>query len=348
LIRTNTLLHKTSASFDTTILELQFRRHHTRTPVRRRLLCSSLPSHLPYLLSVTELVAALSSHCRLLLMSFTSLALFLSLVSLKMCSNFTIKKDHERFFWKAYKYMTSKRLSQMLWDVRNGIDKEHEWILPTHKKTKELGRIPTHEEVFNELHTRKGDKSKWVDKRSQDTHNRFKERLAELQAQHAEAQAQGIDLPPIDEDAVWEEVCGDTKKNRVYDKGAFFSESDFRFATGRPSSPDQTSGLQEEINKLNKEIHRVTQQTDERIIKLLDTRLAPLEKSSKKLEKFQRAAEKAKKARLKQKEWNEAYANYYKKIKASNSSNAIPPPPPPMESDEEYDDEDEDDTEDYS
>ncbi|MED6186525.1 hypothetical protein PIB30_067517 [Stylosanthes scabra] len=104
----------------------------------------------------------------------------------------------------------------MLWDVRNGIDKEHEWILPAHKKvldnywetdpkwknrskkpkenrlsvaggflhcggsvtqastidrmTKELGRIPTHEEVFIELHTRKGDKSKWVDKHSQDTH----------------------------------------------------------------------------------------------------------------------------------------------------------------------------------
>ncbi|MED6180240.1 hypothetical protein PIB30_008434 [Stylosanthes scabra] len=126
--------------------------------------------------------------------------------------------------------------------------------------------------------------------------NRFKERLVELRAQHGEAQAQGIDLPPIDEDVVWEEVC------------------------------------------------------DERIIKLLDTHLAPLEKSSKKLEKIQRAAEKAKKARLKHKEWNEAYANYYKKTKASSSSKAIPPPPPPppMESDEEHDDdEDEDDTEDY-
>ncbi|MED6110929.1 hypothetical protein PIB30_047604 [Stylosanthes scabra] len=174
----------------------------------------------------------------------------------------------------------------MLWDVRNGV-----------------GSYTYHEEVIIELHTRKGDKSKWVDKRSQDTHNSFKERLAELRAQHAETQAQGIDLPPIDEDAVWEEVCSGTKKNRVYGKGAFFSEYSFKSETtssysetGRPSSPDQTSHLQEEINKLNEEIKCVTQQTDERIIKLLDTRLDPLEKSSKKLEKIQQAA---KKARLK-------------------------------------------------
>ncbi|MED6132960.1 hypothetical protein PIB30_023677 [Stylosanthes scabra] len=156
-------------------------------------------------------------------------------------SNLTIKKDHERYFWKVYKYRTSKRLSQMLWDVHNGVGS---YTYP----------------------------SGWT-KRSQDTHNRFKERLDELRAQHAEAQAQGIDLPPIDEDTVWEEVCGGTKKNRVYDKGAFFSEYPFKSGTtssysetGRPSSLDQTSHLQEEINKLNEEILRVTQQTDERII----------------------------------------------------------------------------------
>ncbi|RYR19265.1 hypothetical protein Ahy_B03g064000 [Arachis hypogaea] len=38
---------------------------------------------------------------------------------------------------------------------------------------KQLGRTPTHEEVFKETHTLKSDKSKWVDKRSQDTHVRY-------------------------------------------------------------------------------------------------------------------------------------------------------------------------------
>ncbi|KAL4344712.1 hypothetical protein AHAS_Ahas11G0205800 [Arachis hypogaea] len=38
---------------------------------------------------------------------------------------------------------------------------------------RQLSRTPTHEEVFKESHTLKSDKSKWVDKRSQDTHVRY-------------------------------------------------------------------------------------------------------------------------------------------------------------------------------
>ncbi|QHN97211.1 uncharacterized protein DS421_18g625460 [Arachis hypogaea] len=110
------------------------------------------------------------------------------------------------------------------------------------------------------------------------------------------------------------------------------------------------------IHNLNEELfQRVTQQTDERISKLLDTRLAPLEKTQKKLEKLERAIGKAKKEKLKHKRWNEAYVSYYKKVRASSSSTTapLPPPPPPpppsISSDEDYDDDgDEDDTEDYS
>ncbi|RYR57395.1 uncharacterized protein [Arachis hypogaea] len=226
---------------------------------------------------------------------------------------------------------------------------------------KQLDRTPTHEEVFKETHTLKSDKSKWVDKRSQDTHEKFIKKLAEVQAQHVEAQAQGMELPPIDEDLIWEEVCGGQKKNRVYGKGAFFSSSiksrttsansvSGRASTNQNSVPD----LREQIHNLNEELfQRVTQQTDERISKLLDTRLAPLEKTQKKLEKLERAIEKAKKEKLKQKRWNEAYVSYYKKVRASSSSTTAPPPPPPpppsISSDEDYDDDgDEDDTEDYS
>ncbi|RYR58156.1 uncharacterized protein [Arachis hypogaea] len=226
---------------------------------------------------------------------------------------------------------------------------------------KQLDRTPTHEEVFKETHTLKSDKSKWVDKRSQDTHEKFIKKLAEVQAQHVEAQAQGMELPPIDEDLIWEEVCGGQKKNRVYGKGAFFSSSiksrttsansvSGRASTNQNSVPD----LREQIHNLNEELfQRVTQQTDERISKLLDTRLAPLEKTQKKLEKLERAIEKAKKEKLKQKRWNEAYVSYYKKVRTSSSSTTAPPPPPPpppsISSDEDYDDDgDEDDTEDYS
>ncbi|QHO23896.1 uncharacterized protein [Arachis hypogaea] len=168
-------------------------------------------------------------------------------------------------------------------------------------------------------------------------------------------------LQPIDEDLIWEEVCGGQKKNRVYGKGSFFASSIKSGTTSAnsvsrraPRNQNSVPNLREQIHNLNEELfQRVTQQTDERISKLLDTRLAPLEKTQKKLEKLERAIGKAKKEKLKQKRWNEAYVSYYEKVRASSSSSAVPlpppPPPPSMSSDEGYDDdEDEDDTEDYS
>ncbi|XP_072084587.1 uncharacterized protein [Arachis hypogaea] len=199
-------------------------------------------------------------------------------------SHFLIDDDDEEFFWKAFKYRTSKRFSQMMSDIREGVDTTHEWLIPAYKKVlekywetdekwknirkkarenrasllggsvhcggsiplsstiermkKQLDRTPTHEEVFKETHTLKSDKSKWVDKRSQDTHEKFIKKLAEVQAQHVEAQAQGMELPPIDEDLIWEEVCGGQKKNRVYGKGAFFSSS----IKSRTTSANSVSG----------------------------------------------------------------------------------------------------------
>ncbi|RYR03787.1 hypothetical protein Ahy_B06g083101 [Arachis hypogaea] len=137
-------------------------------------------------------------------------------------SHFFIDDDDEEFFWRAFKYRTSKRFSQMMSDIREGVDTTHEWLIPAYKKVlekywktdekwknirkkarenrasllggsvhcggsiplsstiermkKQLDRTPTHEEVFKETHTLKSDKSKWVDKCSQDTHAK-KEKL---------------------------------------------------------------------------------------------------------------------------------------------------------------------------
>ncbi|RYR26772.1 hypothetical protein Ahy_B02g061073 [Arachis hypogaea] len=231
-------------------------------------------------------------------------------------SHFLIDHDDDEFFWRAFKYRTSKRFSQIMSDIHEGVDTTHEWLIPAYKK---LGRTPTHEEVFKETQTLKSDKSKWVDKRSQDTHVRYSinekfiKKLAEVQAQHAEVQAQGMELQPIDEDLIWEEVCGGQKKNRVYEKESFFSSSIKSGTTSANSSTKNQNfvpDLREQIHNLNEEIFQcVTQQTDERISKLLDTRLAPLEKTQKKLEKLERTIGKAKKEKLKQKRWNEAYVS---------------------------------------
>ncbi|MED6163987.1 hypothetical protein PIB30_085226 [Stylosanthes scabra] len=79
------------------------------------------------------------------------------------------------------------------------------------RMTKELDRIPTLRRFsLNSTHAKVIKASGWTSALKTPM---FKERLVELQAQHAQAQAQGIDLPPIDEDVIWEEVCGGIKKN---------------------------------------------------------------------------------------------------------------------------------------
>ncbi|XP_052118992.1 uncharacterized protein LOC107493660 [Arachis duranensis] len=49
-------------------------------------------------------------------------------------SHFLIDDDDEEFFWKAFKYRTSKRFSQMMSDIREGVDTTHEWLIPAYKK----------------------------------------------------------------------------------------------------------------------------------------------------------------------------------------------------------------------
>ncbi|RYR62568.1 hypothetical protein Ahy_A04g020248 [Arachis hypogaea] len=232
--------------------------------------------------------------------------------------------DDDEFFWRAFKYKTSKRFSQMMSDIHEGVDTTHEWLISAYKKVlerkkarenrasllggfvhcggsiplsatiermkKQLGHTPTHEKIFKETNTLKSDMSKWVDKRSQDAHVRYSINVklmymlpleylcTHIHTQHVEAQAQGMELPPIDEDLIWEEVCGGKKKNRIYRKVAFFSSS----TKSRTTSANSVSG----------------------------------------------------------------------RVRASSSSSAVPllppPPPPSISSDEDYDDEDEDSTEDYS
>ncbi|MED6201787.1 hypothetical protein PIB30_098530 [Stylosanthes scabra] len=83
----------------------------------------------------------------------------------------------------------------------------------------ELGRTPTHSEVFARTHPRKEDQL-WVDKRSADVNEAF---LAELKRLHAERQAlmeAGCpEPPPIDEGALWTRFVGGRKRGRIYGMG---------------------------------------------------------------------------------------------------------------------------------
>ncbi|QHO41657.1 uncharacterized protein DS421_5g147650 [Arachis hypogaea] len=52
-------------------------------------------------------------------------------------SHFLIDDDDDEFFWRAFKYRTSKRFSQMMSDIREGVDTTHEWLIPAYKKVLE-------------------------------------------------------------------------------------------------------------------------------------------------------------------------------------------------------------------
>ncbi|KAL1299879.1 hypothetical protein AAHE18_18G139200 [Arachis hypogaea] len=52
-------------------------------------------------------------------------------------SHFLIDDDDDEFFWRTFKYRTSKRFSQMMSDIREGVDTTHEWLIPAYKKVLE-------------------------------------------------------------------------------------------------------------------------------------------------------------------------------------------------------------------
>ncbi|MED6154619.1 hypothetical protein PIB30_114340, partial [Stylosanthes scabra] len=87
------------------------------------------------------------------------------------------------------------------------------------ESTLELGRTPTHSEVFARTHTRKEDRS-WVDKRAEDVNEAFLAELNRLQAERqALIEAGCPEPPPIDEGALLTRFAGGRKRGRIYGMG---------------------------------------------------------------------------------------------------------------------------------
>ncbi|MED6141223.1 hypothetical protein PIB30_101127 [Stylosanthes scabra] len=92
--------------------------------------------------------------------------------------------------------------------------------------TVELGRTPTHSEVFVRTHTRKEDQL-WVDKRSADVNEAFLAELKRLQAEHQALMEAGCPKPPpIDEGALWTRFAGGRKRGRIYGMGGDFTAAE--------------------------------------------------------------------------------------------------------------------------
>ncbi|MED6152991.1 hypothetical protein PIB30_097292, partial [Stylosanthes scabra] len=141
------------------------------------------------------------------------------------------------------------------------------------RMTAELGRTPTHSEVFARTHTRKEDQL-WVDKRSADVNEAFLAELKRLQAERQALMEAGCpEPPPIDEAALWTRFAGGRKTGRIYGMGVvpshqypplFPDDEDADTASGPPD-------LRERVVLLNREISQQAEANARRVAALEST-----------------------------------------------------------------------------
>ncbi|MED6215418.1 hypothetical protein PIB30_113466, partial [Stylosanthes scabra] len=135
--------------------------------------------------------------------------------------------------------------------------------------TLELGRTPTHSEVFARTHTRKENRS-WVDKRAEDVNEAFLAELNRLQAERqALIEAGCPEPPPIDEGALWTRFAGGRKRGRIYGMGVVPShQHPPLFPDDEDADTASTPDLRERVVMLNREISQQAEANARRVAAL--------------------------------------------------------------------------------
>ncbi|MED6191056.1 hypothetical protein PIB30_112262, partial [Stylosanthes scabra] len=182
--------------------------------------------------------------------------------------------------------------------------------------TLELGRTPTHSEVFARTHTRKEDRS-WVDKRAEDVNEAFIAELNRLQAERqALIEAGCPEPPPIDEGALWTRFAGGRKRGRIYGMGVVPShQHPPLFPDDEDANTASAPDLRERVVMLNREISQQAEANARRVAALESTVQSQSQEVS---------------------DLRKAYADVYNlltQMRSGGSSSAtlsdLPPPPPP-------------------
>ncbi|MED6152993.1 hypothetical protein PIB30_097310 [Stylosanthes scabra] len=135
-------------------------------------------------------------------------------------SFFRLQRRYEGRIYSSWRQRAAKRLCDLFHEIRNK-GAPHPWIRDDlwDQLTVELGRTPTHSEVFERTHTRKEDQL-WVDKRSAEVNEAFLAELKRLQAERQALMEAGCpEPPPIDEAALWTRFAGGRKRGRIYGMG---------------------------------------------------------------------------------------------------------------------------------
>ncbi|MED6153936.1 hypothetical protein PIB30_107008 [Stylosanthes scabra] len=140
------------------------------------------------------------------------------------------------------------------------------------RMTVELGRTPTHSEVFERTHTRKEDQL-WVDKRSADVNEAFLAELKRLQAERQALMEAGCpEPPPIDEAALWTRFAGGRKRGRIYGMGVVPShQHPPLFPDDEDADTASAPDLRERVVMLNREISQQAEANARRVAALEST-----------------------------------------------------------------------------
>ncbi|XP_072066563.1 uncharacterized protein [Arachis hypogaea] len=190
-----------------------------------------------------------------------------------------------------------------------------------------LGRQSRMDEFFEHTHTRKEDRTQWVDEHSQKTKDIFQECMFQAeQERQAAIEAGVIDPPPVSEKSIWIETLGGKRRGRVYGMGEVRNSSMVRPRVDGPTTTTSADvlDLRERIIILNREVEqhaakyreledhyqrekREWQQTVESLREDLNTSNSQMDQFSHQLSSL---------------------TEYVRAMGPSSSGSRVPPPPP--------------------
>ncbi|XP_025650189.1 uncharacterized protein [Arachis hypogaea] len=183
------------------------------------------------------------------------------------------------------------------------------------------------DEFFEHTHTRKEDRTQWVDEHSRKTKDIFQERMFQAdQERQAAIEAGVIDPPPVSEESIWIETVGGKRRGRVYGMGEVRDSSMVRPRVDGPTTTTSADvlDLREQIIILNREVEqhaakyreledryqrekREWQQTIESLREDLNTSNSQMDQFSHQLSSL---------------------TEYVRAMGPSSSGSRVPPPPP--------------------
>ncbi|RYR59629.1 hypothetical protein Ahy_A05g025528 [Arachis hypogaea] len=120
-----------------------------------------------------------------------------------------------------------------------------------------LGRPSRMDELFEHTHTRKEDRTQWVDEHSRKTKDIFQERIFQAeQERQTDIEADVTDPPPIYEESIWIEIVGRKRRGRVYGMGKL----EDRYQMEKREWQQTTESLREDLNTSNSQMDQFSHQ----------------------------------------------------------------------------------------